>query len=1317
MSNEKIRHVRACVALMLCASMVFGMFLVGTGHGLAAPEQATFKGNVKIGTEPAPGTLVMYSLDVQRSPTGNSTVSNSTGDYEIWVEGGNDYYLYFANGDAMFDSNSQIQSHIGVSQTKYVNATLTPAPARTVTVKGFLTNASNASEPVTGGHVLALRASMGGEPDYINWTKPNATGYYEAMVLPGIVMAAVFDAPGYFPAMGPSSLVTAVPGDSIWVNLSLVPFTGYTVNVTGYVMNSGSPAPIHDATVTASLDDIGVSESNQTDMSGYYLVRIIDGDGELQASAPGYVSQRQDNVHFSGNISYDFYLNKETAEIHGWVTDGLTGLPIADARVSVGDNIGSYLDQYNYTRTDSEGYYSMNISEGDWNVNAEAVGYGDDYDMVTVLSGEDMLCNLTLQPESGVIKGFVKDGATGLPIADATVVISGSYGSNRTWTNSSGYYEINCLPDEYEMTFMATGYMWEVTMGSAMTVVANETLWHNHSLDPATVHLFGTVKDAVTGDPITGASITAAGYSRTDPAFVRMVSTSSVDGNYSMMVAYDTSFTIIMGDAWPDYEEVQWMVTIPDVLEFEFNITMLPTSGAPEYWLEGYVTDSVSGTPIESAYVTASYGTSTLVSVSTNASGYYNMTLPTVEMTVGASASGHVPAEIVVPAPSPNSTVVQDFALDPHNEAPVMLNMSVDPKSNISTHNHANMSVEIVEPYMQMVQLVLGKVTEVIGDTAWVNPQDGYNSMMMYGAFWGELDWRELAPDHFLLYLPDWDTTSEDVVLLEDGNGVWEMSNSYSTGFDGSHSVWGGYTNASMMFTMWGRAVFDPTGDFIGFDNGGGLIPGTEIDVTGEFWMEADLLQFNLTTGSIMSMMAGETEHLQAVTMQFHATPITYPSGVYAAIFVASDVAENTNFTVSLFEVDNDPPAADAGPDQSEIVNLQVTLDASASTDNVGIVNYTWTIEDGTDVILYGAVVTYAFTTPGNHTVTVTVTDAAGNSGSDTAVIEALADQAPVAVAGADQVVDEDSVVDFDGTGSHDDIGVTNYTWTVVGTATVMYGATPSCTFATPGTYHVQLVVTDTIGQLSVYDEVLVAVSDITDPVANAGPDQIVNIGTQATFDGTGSSDNGAVTEYTWTFIDGVLRTLTGATPSYTFTVDGDYVVTLTVSDAEDNTATDTMVVHVNVAPEADAGPDVDASAGEEVTFDGSGSSDDEELVNYTWTFTYQGTERSIYGAAPVFTFEEAGTYEVQLTVRDVGGLADTDTVTVTVGGAGASTFLTDYWWVLALVVVVIIVAAVLLMRRGKGGAPAKAAEVEETPPPPDDTGELQFPPPSDEEL
>lgn len=72
----------------------------------------------------------------------------------------------------------------------------------------------------------------------------------------------------------------------------------------------------------------------------------------------------------------------------------------------------------------------------------------------------------------------------------------------------------------------------------------------------------------------------------------------------------------------------------------------------------------------------------------------------------------------------------------------------------------------------------------------------------------------------------------------------------------------------------------------------------------------------------------------------------------------------------------------------------------------------------------------------------------------------------PVADAGTGGTVPLGTTVSFDATGSYDNVGITNYTWTFIynGSAVELYGAEPTFTFWTEDVYTVTLVVTDGSG-------------------------------------------------------------------------------------------------------------------------------------------------------------------------------------------------------------------------------------------------------------
>lgn len=110
--------------------------------------------------------------------------------------------------------------------------------------------------------------------------------------------------------------------------------------------------------------------------------------------------------------------------------------------------------------------------------------------------------------------------------------------------------------------------------------------------------------------------------------------------------------------------------------------------------------------------------------------------------------------------------------------------------------------------------------------------------------------------------------------------------------------------------------------------------------------------------------------------------------GTYTVTLVVNDGVENSDpatATATITEV-NDPPVADAGPDQSALVDDTVTFDGSGSNDPDGtIVSYAWDFGEGTTGS--GVNASHSYSAPGTYTVTLTVTDDGGLSDDDTAVV------------------------------------------------------------------------------------------------------------------------------------------------------------------------------------------------------------------------------------------------------------------------------------------------------------------------------------------
>ncbi len=84
-------------------------------------------------------------------------------------------------------------------------------------------------------------------------------------------------------------------------------------------------------------------------------------------------------------------------------------------------------------------------------------------------------------------------------------------------------------------------------------------------------------------------------------------------------------------------------------------------------------------------------------------------------------------------------------------------------------------------------------------------------------------------------------------------------------------------------------------------------------------------------------------------------------------------------------------------------------------------------------------------------------------------------------------------------------------------------------------------------------------------PVANAGADQNVTARSTVSFDASASTDDIGIGSYSWDFdaSNGITSEATGKTATKTYTTAGTYTVTLTITDSNGQTATDTLQVFV----------------------------------------------------------------------------------------------------------------------------------------------------------
>jgi hypothetical protein len=438
------------------------------------------------------------------------------------------------------------------------------------------------------------------------------------------------------------------------------------------------------------------------------------------------------------------------------------------------------------------------------------------------------------------------------------------------------------------------------------------------------------------------------------------------------------------------------------------------------------------------------------------------------------------------------------------------------------------------------------------------------------------------------------------------------------------------------------------------------------------------------------------------------------------------------------------------------VVGTPVTIDATA-TDNTGIDSVRLEVWDPLGTLVLNTTMTnvapdtyrqaYTPATWGTFTFTATATDAAGNTASRSGQFRAI-ELTPPAISGAQaspdpselgtQVLLSATITDNDAVATvrveiRDPSGtpVANVSMTYnVGTGD--YEATQ--TMSAAATYSFTIWATDPSGNVGSATGSFV-VQDTTPPLlvgASAAPNPVelggtVTIAVTATDLAGFSSVTVEIRDPSNAVVGTFAMALVGSSYQYGYdpSLLGTYAFTITATDPSGNpaTASGTFVSQDTSNPVASAGADQTVDVGALVAFSGEASTDNDGVVNYTWTFTEGGQTRTLYGVAPTHAFPAAGTYVVTLRATDASDNFGEDTVTITVRsvGGGVGGFPSWAFLVLAAIVVAIIAVLLLMRRRRAASAPPPAPPQPAVPPPVEPTSppappESTSPPPPPEE-
>lgn len=403
-----------------------------------------------------------------------------------------------------------------------------------------------------------------------------------------------------------------------------------------------------------------------------------------------------------------------TGAISGLVLDSVSHAPISGAQIQITGGTSS-----NATSGGNGSFQVSNLVPGTYAVSVAASGYGNfSLQSIQVIAGSMTtlgVIGLSAAPGSASLTGKLTT-PSGAPIVGAQITLSGADSLTAVSAADGSYAFSGLIPGAVTISVVAAGFD---TVSEPMGLLAGTSFEFSPALypagtTPASANLSGTVDDAVTQLPISGATITVGTLSATSGSDGRFALSGLTDGSYTAQVSAQGYTGAILAGSLADGINGTGLILLTAVAPSNSTTTV-----------SGVVTDASTGKPIAGASVQVQ---GVAIAAVTDSGGNYQLLgITDSQFVVQFQAPGYLSHNSVVSLATASSLTLNASLASAASSTLFVKNISLDDDS-YNPFEEAEISAEIDSSASQDQQVILdAQVVDALGNVVQDIPAIGLN--------------------------------------------------------------------------------------------------------------------------------------------------------------------------------------------------------------------------------------------------------------------------------------------------------------------------------------------------------------------------------------------------------------------------------------------------------------------------------------------------------------------------------------------------------------------------------------------------------------